>query len=266
MSLLAQQQQALLALLFDRQGDLASTNIAVYLDKTWARGQKVYQSNGHALARSALRAAYPVVAKLLGDESFDALARALWHAQPPQHGDVSQWGGALAAFLSASGPVLDEPYLPDVATLEWALHQVASAPDGVVDAASFALLGEHEPTRLQLVLSPGSTCVCSAWPVVSIVHAHGCQGPSLEQAGQRLRACQAEAAMVWRAGLRPQTRVALAGEVTFVNDLLSGQPFGVALERSPMLEVGSWLPLAVQTGLLLGVRLLCDPDFISIQG
>jgi hypothetical protein len=266
MSLLAQQQQALLALLFDRQNQFDAKNIATYIDSTWARGQKVYQANGHALACSALSAAYPVMVQLLGDESFEALACALWHVQPPQRGDASQWGGALAGFLADSGQVHDAPYLPDVATLEWALHRVASASDGVVDAASFALLGEHDPAQLQLVFSPGCTCFCSAWPVVSIFHAHGLQSPGLAQAKQRLRDCQAEDALVWRAGLRAQTRVALAGEVLLLNQLQNGQPFGVALEHAPELDVASWLPLAVQTGLLLGVRLLCSPGSISNQG
>jgi hypothetical protein len=132
----------------------------------------VYQANGHALACNALRAAYPVLVQMLGDESFDALARALWHAHPPLRGDAAQWGGALPGWVHASETLAAEPYLADVASVEWAVHCAASAADGLADAASFALLSEHDPGDVLLVLSPGCTCVRSGWPVVSMVHAH----------------------------------------------------------------------------------------------
>lgn len=259
MSTLAQQQQALLALLFDWPHDDAAKNIAIYTDGTWTRGQKVYQSNGHALACSALRAAYPVMAQLLGDESFDALARALWHASPPQRGDVAQWGGALAGFARASEQLADEPYLPDVAALEWALHTSASAADGGVDPASFALLTAHDPAQVYLGLSPGCAALTSAWPVVSIVTAHLHPSASLAQVGQLLRDRVGQDALVWRSGLRPLVRQAQAGEAVFVAALLRGQTLGDALDLAPALDVSAWLPMAVQTGLLLAVR-LTSPD------
>lgn len=255
MSRLAAQQQALLALLFDWPSHDALKNIAVYADCTWARGQKVYQSNGHALSRNALCAAYPVLAQLLGNESFEALARALWHAGPPLRGDAAQWGGALAEFVCASDQLADEPYLADVARLEWALHCAASAADGQADAASFALLAEHNPANIYLQLSPGCATLCSGWPVVSIIHAHLQPTPGLTQVGQFIRDRVGQDALVWRNGLRPLLRQAQAGEAVFVAALLAGQTLGAALDQAPALDISAWLPMAVQTGLLLAVRL-----------
>jgi hypothetical protein len=255
MSLLAQQQQALLALLFDRPNEVASENIAIYADATWARGQKVYQANGHALACSALGAAYPVLAQLLGAESFDALARAFWHAQPPLRGDVAQWGGTLADWVRASDQLACEPYLADVAMLEWALHRAASAVDGLVDPASFALLAARDPADLLLVLSPGGACLCSAWPVVSIVNAHLHHTPSLVHVAQLLQDGAGEDAVVWRSGWQALVREAQPGEAALVAALLAGHTLGEALNQAAKLDIGAWLPMAVQTGLLLGARL-----------
>jgi hypothetical protein len=255
MSLLAAQQEALLCLLFDRSNGDASIDIAEYICPKSARGQKVYQSNGHALACSALRAAYPVVAQLLGDESVDALAQALWHHQPPQRGDASQWGQALPAFVRDNEQLSDEPYLADVVTVEWALHCAATAADAHTDAPSFALLGEHDPLDLQLLLAPGSACVESAWPVVSIIHAHLHRSPTLAHAGQLLRAGVGEDAIIWRQALQVRVRVAMSGEAAFVTALLKGQTLGRALELTPDIDIAAWLPMAVQTGMLLGVRL-----------
>jgi len=259
MSQLALQQQALLALLFDWPNADASKNIAAYADPTWARGQKVYQANGHALACSALRAAYPVLVQLLGDESFDALARAFWHAQPPLRGDVAQWGSTLADWVRSSDQLADEPYLADVATLEWALHRAASAADGLADPTSFTLLTAYDPADLLLVLAPGCTCLRSAWPTVSIVNAHLHPTPELTQVGQLLRDGTSQEALVWRNGLRPLVREALMGEAQFVTALVAGQTLGGALDLTADLDISAWLPMAVQTGLLLGVR-LADKD------
>ena len=58
-----------------------------------------------------------------------------------------------------------------------------------------------------------------------------------------------------RSGLRPLVRQAQAGEAAFVAALLRGQTLGAALDQAPALDIGAWLPMAVQTGLLLAVRL-----------
>jgi hypothetical protein len=255
MSPLARQQAALLALLFDWPNDAGSRDLAAFADATWVRGQKVYQANGHALACNALRAAYPVLAQMLGAESFDALARALWHAHPPLCGDAAQWGGALPGWVSASETLAAEPYLADVASVEWAMHCAASAADGLMDAASFALLSGHDPADVLLVLAPGCACVCSDWPVVSLVHAHLHQNPPLADVGHMLRDGVAQEALVWRSGLRVEVREAQRGEVALVGALLAGQTLGRALEGATELDISAWLPMAVQSGLLLGVRL-----------
>ncbi len=263
MSALARKQQALLAALFDWPYENATQNIATYADEKWARGLKVYQANGHALACNALRAAYPVVAQLLGEESFDALARALWHAQPPLRGDAAQWGGALPEFVRVSDQLASEPYLPDVAALEWALHLAASAADASADPSSFALLADHDPADLALLLSPGCASLGSRYPVVSIVNAHLLASPSLQQLGELLGAGVSEDALIWRQGVRPLVRQALNGEAAFVADLMGGQSLGYALGQAPSLDISAWLPMAVQTGLLLGVCQKREPSHNS---
>lgn len=258
MNQLAAQQQALLASLFDWPASDAINHLATHADATWARGLKVYQANGHALAQRALQAVYPVLAQLLGCQSFDALAQDFWHQQPPKRGDIGQWGEALKAFVGSSAQLANEPYLPDVAALEWARHRSASAADATQDAASFALLGLHDADALQLRLAPGCAALPSAWPVVSIVNAHLQHSPTLAEAGQRLRDGVAECALVWRVGLRVQLRHAEPGEAAFVGALAQGHRLGAALAAAPQLDLDldAWLPMAVQTGLLLGVCLM----------
>lgn len=253
-ALLARQQQALLAALLVWPPENATKIIADYACHPWVRGLMAYQSNGHALAVRALGAAYPVLVQLLGEDSFASLARAFWHAQPPVKGDVTQWGETLPGFLAGSTQLQEEPYLPDVARVEWALHRCASAADAKADVSSLQWLMERDPGLLALVLAPGCALVQSVWPVASVMTAHLQASPDFDEVGRRLRAGVTEAAIVWREGLHARMREALPGEAELVGALLAGQPLGAALEGAVDLDFKVWLPMAVQTGLLLAVR------------
>lgn len=266
MRLAAQQQALLQALWQPRHADATQliaecgvlTRAAAPFE--WERGLKAYRSQAQVLAARALAAAYPVVAQLLGQENFEPLARSLWQRHPPLRGDIAQWGESLALHIeSLADLVAQEPYLADVARAEWALHLAATAPDAQPDPGSFGLLTERAPDAVTLVLCPGVACVCSAYPVASIVTAHLEGEPTLEESGQRLRAGIAEAALVWRQGLRPRLRRAMAGEPSFIAALQAGCSLLDALEAAPELNFNAWLAPAVQGGLAIGVRELREP-------
>ncbi len=256
---LALTQQQMLSYLL--QGSHSASPDAVLLvnesparDALNQRGWQVYHANAAVLAERALNAAFPVLAQWLGTENFTPLSQLFWRAHPPQRGDLAQWGAALPLWMANQPQLTDQPFLADLARVEWALHQLASAADAVVDATSFQRLLTDEPDTLTLQLAPGVTCVESAWPVVTLWQAHDPQtAVTLADASQQLQQQQAETALVWRQGFKPQLRAAMAGECAWIVDLLAGRPLGPALTRHPNLDFDAWLPLAVSTGLLLGV-------------
>jgi hypothetical protein len=92
----------------------------------------------------ALRADFPRLFRLLGDEGFFALANAYAQAHPSASSDIGQFGRHLADFLQAHpGPRGDEA---DLAMLEWALAQAFTAPDAEPIAQdALAALGESAP-------------------------------------------------------------------------------------------------------------------------
>jgi len=254
MSELARQQQALLAALLAWPPQDAEKAMAEHVVQPWSRGLMAYQANGHALALRALGASYPVLVQLLGEDSFASLARAFWHAQPPVKGDVTRWGETLPGFLASSTQLQEEPYLPDVARVEWALHRCTNAADAQANASTFQLLMAHDPDQLALVLAPGCALVQSVWPVASVMTAHLEASPDFEEVGQRLSAGVAETALVWREGLRARVRQAWPGEAELLAALLAGQALGSALDSAVDLDFKAWLPMAVHTGLLLSVK------------
>ncbi len=272
---LASSQQALLSTLFAAGRGATTVDaefIANYAYGDCTRGLNAYKSNAHSLAERSLASVYPVLVQLLGDESFAAFARAFWHAYPPQRGDLAHWGGALADFTDASSQLVDVPYLADVARVEWALHQAATAPDADADLATLHHLMEQDPAVLHLRLAPGLKVVASGWPVVSLVNAHidsAGQTPNLTRASERLQNGTAETALIWRQGFKPQVREALTGEASFVIALQTGHPLGEALSvvcsttDPDTFDFALWLPQAVSTGLLLAVDCLIPGSFGS---
>lgn len=260
---LAEQQQELLRALWHPQHAQASKIVADHVatlppgDPTGReRGLRAYRSNGQEMARRALGAAYPVLAALIGTETFDSLAVHFWQRNPPARGDLAQWGAELPGFVaSLSDLAHEEPYLPDLARTEWALHCAATAPDVQPDLPTLALLTERDPADLALVLSAGLASVVSNYPIVSIVRAHLEGQPTIEEAGRRLRQPVQETAMVWRQGLRPQLRCAEPGEADFIAALQANASLLDSLSAAPRFEFQNWLAAAVQTGLLLGARI-----------
>ncbi len=220
------------------------------------RGLSAYQSNAGAVAERALASAYPVVVQMLGEEAFAHLARALWQADPPQRGDLGHFGAGLAAFVSASDQLADEPYMADLARLEWAVHRAAFASDTTDAVNGLELLATHDPAQLGLVFRPGTAVVMSTHPIVSIWAAHQWpEGDERQQAFVELRALMAqgrgEAALVCRRGWRVEAAALPAGQAHLTAALLASRSIADALDESGAdLEFEPWLVNAVRAGWL----------------
>jgi Putative DNA-binding domain len=253
MNLLARQQEALLAALLEWPAEPAQAALLPHVCDPGGMGLAVYRANGHALAQRALRQAYPVVLCMLGEESFADLARALWHAAPPAQGDVGLWGADLPDFVGSDPQLQEFTYLRDVARVEWALHLCARAADVAYIPETLQRLSAEDPHGLTLLLAPGLQLLPSSWPVVSLIGAHREGVPSLDQAAKALHKKQAQEALVWRAGFTPRLRQTQPGELAFLRALQQGSPLTAALDDATALDFAGWLPMAVETGLVLGV-------------
>lgn len=221
-----------------------------------ARGLQAYRANAGALAERALTAAYPTVAQLVGAESFAALARALWFAQPPQRGDVGLWGQALPDFIAAAPQLADEPYLADVARLDWAVHLAGQAADGGAEVDGLQRLAEVDAAALWLRLAAGVAVIGSVHPVVSLWQAH--RSVSAERfvpVREAFARGQGEQALVHREAFSVRVSAVTPATARFVRCLLDGVSLAGALDAAgPGFAFDLWLQQALQQGWLHAVE------------
>jgi hypothetical protein len=132
----------------------------------------IYRANLQAARVGALQTAFPTVARIVGDEFFAALAREYGRAHPSANGNLNHFGAAFSEFLAGFAPAEELPYLPDVAALDWAMHQAESAADvRPLDLASLVqALGTHAADQVTLQLHPSVALVRSRFPLADIWH------------------------------------------------------------------------------------------------
>ncbi len=207
------------------------------------RGLQAYRANAGALAERALAAAFPTVAQLLGDESFAAFARAHWQAEPPRQGDVATWGDTLPGFIAASAQLAGEPYLADVARLDWAVHLAERALDDEQPAAGLPLLTTQDPDAVQLRLRAGHAVLGSAHPVQAIWQAHRSEAPDrFEPVRQAFSEQRADAVRVRRLGLRVRVDRIDPATARFEQALLQPHTLRSALTTAgPAFDIEAWL-------------------------
>jgi hypothetical protein len=184
------------------------------------------------------------------------MAQVLWHAYPPTRGDMAQWGDLLPSFILNSAQLHDEPYLADVARAEWAMHTSAAQRDQTPEPESLNLLLTEDPAHVGVVLAPGCWSFQSDWPVASILTAHLEGEPAIEAVGEWVRQGVPQGVVVWRQGMRPMVRLAIEGEVNFLERLVAGDSLSGALNNVPALNFATWFPHAVQTALVMGIQKL----------
>ena len=115
----------------------------------------VYRNGFIKTCTDVLRASYPSVAALVGEECFKALARRHVDAYPPRDACLAEYGEAFPAIADATREVHGLAYLGAVARLDRAWTEVYFADDDEgAGPGALAALDENAITRLRGRLAP----------------------------------------------------------------------------------------------------------------
>jgi hypothetical protein len=134
---------------------------------------EIYRASLLANLGNALADVYPVIKKLVGATFFDAMAQRYISGQPSEHGDISVYGKNFAVFLQNFAPARELGYLPDMARLEWCVHQAFHAADGAalkIDA--LATLSSEALASSGFILHPSLQLLQSDYPLQQIWQMH----------------------------------------------------------------------------------------------
>ncbi|NJM33606.1 MAG: DUF2063 domain-containing protein [Rhodomicrobium sp.] len=129
----------------------------------------VHRNRAVAGLVDTLRARYPAVMRLAGEEFFRAAARLYAAEDPPRSPALLDYGGGFPGFLARFEPAQGLPYLAGVARLEWLRHRAYHAADAVPMPAS--ALAEAPRERIGdavLRLHPSAAILASDYPILSI--------------------------------------------------------------------------------------------------
>lgn len=216
----------------------------------------VYRNNVVVGLIETLKAAYPVVHRLVGEEFFAAMARLYVLAEPPASPIMLDYGSGFPTFIAGFEPAAVLPYLGDVARLERAWVEAYHATEAT--PLSPSVLSQLQPgdlPALRFALHPSVRIVRSAFPIVSIwqVNIDGVEDAQidLDEGG--------EDALIVRPEADVEVRRLPAGTAAFMEALQAGSLIVDALRQglsaSPRFDLAGTLHGMIESGVIIGYHM-----------
>jgi hypothetical protein len=225
-------QQALLQDIYHNQQTTAP------LLSTPANRLQVYYHNTLFNLIDTLKASYPVVQQLVGDDFFKTIVRHYIKQHPQTAGNRSLFGACFPDFLAAFPAAATLPYLADVALLEWHYAAAHHLPDA--SPATFADITPDAPLKLH----PSAALLTLNHDALAIWQAHQQQSIPvlvLQQKTQHL--------LVWRNQEDAPCVLEISDTMSiFLTALQQELPFGQAITTEMQAEQHTFASL-MQAGV-----------------
>lgn len=214
----------------------------------------VYRNNVAVSLIEAMETAFPVIAKLLGQNNFRILAGAFLRQHPPSSPLMMFYGDTLPEYLAEFEPTSKIGYLPDIARLELALRESYHAADAdPLDPRVLQEIAIDDLMCRRVALAPSVRLVRSRWPIHAIWRFN-------TESDAPKPAMASEDVMIARPDLDPVPNLLPAGGGAFVSALLERRPLGEAIEIATAdddaFELSTLLALLLQTN---AITLIGDP-------
>ena len=185
----------------------------------------VYRNNVMFSLIEALRVAFPVIARLLGEPSFTEITRVYIKKHPPKTPVILFYGADFPEFLEGFEAVAHLPYLADVARLELARRLAYHAGDAVaVTGADLQAVPAEDLGAVRFDFAPCAMVLQSPYPVANIWRANMDEAVDIGVSGVYL--------LVFRPELDVMFREISAADYHFIDALRKGENLENAGETS----------------------------------
>lgn len=184
-----------------------------------ARRFAVYRNNVIVGMIETLRAAFPVVHRLVGPEFFNAVAALYGASHPPGTPILMLYGEGFADFLAGFEPLASLPYVADVARIERAWVEAYNAPEREpLTVTELTAIDLHRVGEVQFVPHPSLRVIRSDYPALTIWNTN-LEGATpvpvdLEAGGQDV--------LVLRPAAEVEARPMPPGAAAFLTGLMAG--------------------------------------------
>lgn len=212
----------------------------------------VYRNNVVVSLCEALGKTYPSIKALLGEDYFNALARAFVSRTPPQSPVLIWYGAEFPDFVETFPPLEAYPYLADVARAEWAWLQAYHAEDAApMDPAELGALPPDEVGDARFRRHPAAWVIFTAWPVLDLLRANRFDEEVEIDLGT------AQPVLITRPELDVELTLLRPGADLFLQGLFNGQSLGeaalAAQENCPDFSLSDSLSDCLSNGAFQGL-------------
>lgn len=210
----------------------------------------VYRNNVVTSLIDAMKAAFPVIEKLVGTEFFEAMAGVYVRQYPPTSPMLMFYGQEFPEFLNGFEPVGHLPYLSDIAILELARRTSYHAADAApITAESLMEIPADQLMETHFTLAPSLILIESSFPIQSIWHFN------MVDANHQI-AGDPEAVLITRPEMDVTAHIIPTELSAFILALKSNQTLGEALEIAS--DIDAEFDLSAALGLLLGQNAITE--------
>lgn len=212
----------------------------------------VYRNNVYSSLIEAMRAGFPIVEKLVGEEFFWELAHAYVSAHRPKVPMIVFYGEDFGDFIDGFEAVAELPYLGAIARLEYARRKALHAADQpYLDPHHVTSLSQPDLLAQRLHMHPSVSVLRSAFPQFDIWYHN-----AVDPAGKI--AAEGQNVLVSRHHDTVNVLLLPLGAASLMQHLMAGETIADAAEQvmaqNPQVDLSQSLQIALQAATRLFSR------------
>ncbi|MFK7903115.1 MAG: putative DNA-binding domain-containing protein [Nitratireductor sp.] len=208
----------------------------------------VYRNNVVVSLMESMKAAYPSIHAIMGEDNFAKIARIYISQHPPSSPVMQKFGSHFADFIKAFAPLKNSPFLSDVALVERLYLEAYHALDE--EPLNPELLSSIPPEKtgdLVFSIHPAAHLISSEYPVLDLFEyrfEHPQSAPDLSKA---------QSVLITRPHLQNLITDLDTAQAIFVGAIIKGQTLanalGEALAHDQNFQPNEAISLLIQTGM-----------------